>query len=737
MKLVDASRRSSRFTCLTGPGGVGKTRLAVEAAKACEGDYRDGVVYVDVSSVADADALVDSLASVLDLRVGPATKLPLLLDNSSDLQLLLLLDSCERLDERCQSVLQTVVSQTSITIVATSRRSLNVDGGQIITVPPLSLPPRSVSMTIEQLQGSEAVELFLDRARLVRPGYEIAPSQAYSVATLCERVDGVPLALEMAASWIRALSVDQIIDRMDANSDFPRGRPGADPHHRTLEALTAGSFELCNLREQRLWTRLTVFDGSFDLPAVEEICADDYLERSDLLDLIASLVDQSVVVVDDAGAHSRYRLLHMIRDFGSRRFSGADSARVREAHLAYFDQLLSRTNRDLSAVSDDARLQSLESNYANFTSAIRFSCSSPRTAGTGLGMAVELLYFWYASGRLTEGRTLLRYITTAKYSAAAPIEQRQALCVYAYVAVLQSENRLAAKLLQTAATITSVSVDPFGQALYSQVLAMSTLGTVPLTETIDLLDQTIALYERQNDARAAIYLMDTLGVAVLVAAINGNSEHAQKLGNRGLELCESVGDLRWLGYIRFSLAVDHWMCEDHAAASKIVEHIVGYTRDRLLSTHCIELLAWCAERRNNHEKAATLFGIADRSWQLLGGQFSGFSILRVNRLEQYKLCRAALGEIDFQSAYRRGTETSWADVVSFVQSSGSRDDALEQLTRREREVAELIAHGLGNRQIASRLAISQRTVETHVEHILLKLGLSNRTLVARLWIRRG
>ena len=733
MDLVKRSVLTNRFTCILGPGGVGKTRLAAESVAALPDPLVDGARFVDLSGVAEPHDLIARIAAAIDMRDSIAVDLALLLDYSRDLSALLILDSCERLDTDCLLVIQDLIAAAGdLTVLAMSRRSMAVDGARLVTLSPLSTPPPGVTDP-RRLQEYEAVQLFVDRAQLVTPQYRLNSEHAKSVGALCKRVDGLPLALELAAAWVRTLSVDQIIARMDVHPDFPRATSGS-PRHQTLEALTAGSFELCTRDEQILWTRLSIFEDSFELAAVEHVCSQPPLDRRHLLDLLASLVDQSVVVVDDVGTHSRYRLLNMMREQGRRKLSARELPELRGRHLEHYESALRRINRSTESVDEDDRLARLSLDYPNTVAAVHHAMTDTCTAHTGLGMAAELLYFWFASGRLTEGRGLLRFAVTSTHSVAAPLQQGLALCVNAYLAVLQSEIRSARKLVELAASIGELRSDSFGRGLYTQVAAMVEVGAGNASVARAMLDDAIDVYGQLDDTRSRIYLMDAIGVATLVAGLAGDSQRAVELADRGLDLSESLGDRRMLGYIEYTQGVDRWVQHDVDAAVDFGLKVLEYTRDRLLATHCVELLAWCAARRGQYVQAARLFGAADRSWHLLGGTFSGFGRLKDHRGDTYDSCVANLGADEFRLNHEAGANTPWQDVPRLIeaQTPSPKSVALAALTRREREIAELLAEGLSNRDIANRLTISQRTVETHVEHILAKLHLDNRTMVARI-----
>ena len=736
----------SRFVTLVGPGGVGKTRLVSNLVQRLAKRFPEGVFFADLAGVSDPMEFCARAAAALGMRNSGQVSPVLLRDFMQDLEALVVLDSCDSLDSDCLLLLQDLVSSgTQSTILATSRRALYVDGGQLVNLSPLSLPVDTTpEARLSDVLGSESAKLFLARARLVRPGFTVAESQAPALSRLCHKLDGLPLAIELAAAWTRALSIEQIIERMEGHPDFPGAGAGAgatDPRHRTLRTLTAGSYELCSDDEKLLWSRLTVFENTFDLPAVEAVCGQPPLAPPDLLDLLASLVDQSVVMAENIGDEVRYRLLRLIRDYGESRLDDfGERQELHNKHLAYYEGSFNRLTTAFPGSSERERIERLRLEYPNILAAIDYGLQDPDLSAGSLRMAAGLWFFWFTVGQLSEGRSTLGRVLASANTDAYPREREYALCIHAYLCALQSKLRSAEKLLELAASSQAITGDALNRALALQVSGVVEAGHGRVTLARELLDKAIATYKSIPQPAAEIFTMDAIGIAVLLAAFDRDNGRVADLSRTGLELCDDSDDFMWRGYIEYALAVHDWIQNEPTHARELALKVAGYVHDQLLLAHCIELLAWCAQQGEQNTRAAILFGGADRLWKFMGGHFSGFHNIGAQRQESFERCRDALGQKAFDMAYAEGFQTDASDLL--LQEAAGQDgitgpepETAVRLTRREKEVAALLGRGLSNREIASELTISPRTAETHVENILAKFGLENRAQMAAAWAR--
>ena len=319
---------SSRMLTLTGVGGVGKTRLALRMAAEVRRTFPDGVWFVELAALHDAQLVPHTVANTLELRqvsADPAGDLAAYLERR---RLLVVLDNCEHLTDACAMLASKLLAAApGLRILATSRHVLGVEGEQILAVPPLST--RTARVEAGDAAHYESVRLFLDRAAAVAPDFEVGDGNRDAVVELCRRLDGIPLAIELAAVWLRTLSPVQILDRLEDRFRLLTSGRSAAPRHQALDATVGWSYELCSPAEQLLWARLSVFSGGFDLEAAEEVCSGEGIPTADVLNLIASLVNKSIVIRIQATSHTTawYQMLETIRQYGEERLADGERCR--------------------------------------------------------------------------------------------------------------------------------------------------------------------------------------------------------------------------------------------------------------------------------------------------------------------------------------------------------------------------------------------------------------------------
>ena len=343
-ELAAAKQRmsESRMVTLVGVGGVGKTRLALRVAAESGKAFRDGVWMVDLASLTDQSRLAQTILSALEVRDQSARRdEDKLADHLKDRQLLIVLDNCEHLLVP-SAVLADHLLRVSpgLRVLATSREPLGIDGEHLLTVPPLRTPTIDTDCTrpVEALAQYEAVQLLVDRAHAVQPDFDVTEDNHRSVARLCTWLDGIPLAIELAAARLRSLSVAEVVDRLGDRFGFlTGGSRAAQPRQQTLRAMINWSYELCTPEEQLLWARLSVFAGSFDLAAAEDVCSDDHLNAETVVDLVDHLVAKSLLVADRRGESVRYRMLVTVREFGGELLARAEQQeQLRRRHRDHY-----------------------------------------------------------------------------------------------------------------------------------------------------------------------------------------------------------------------------------------------------------------------------------------------------------------------------------------------------------------------------------------------------------------
>ena len=447
LELRAAKQRleEARLVTLTGPGGVGKTRLAIEVARSARKAFPDGVWMVDLASLADASRVAQTVLSALGMRdqSGRAADQQLV-DRLRDRTALILLDNCEHLLDACAQLVDVLLrAAPGLRVLATSREPLAIAGEHVLSVPALATPDPDAVPPVEALNRYEAVALLVERARSVAPDFALTAANATDVARLCARLDGIPLAIELAATRLRSLSVAAVVARLDDRfALLTGGSRAALPRQQTLRALIDWSYDLCTGEEQRLWARLSVFAGTFDLAAAEAVCSDDELPAHDVVDLLDHLVAKSIVLTvrrpDDLG----YRMLVTIREYGAQRLeeSGATDA-VRRRHRDHYRARARQTVEGFCAPGQALAIARMRADHPNLCAALEWSIRTPGEVLAGAALAADLRYHWVVGGSLNEGRRWLDQIL-----AVAPPgtrERGQALWVAAWVASIAGEHAAA------------------------------------------------------------------------------------------------------------------------------------------------------------------------------------------------------------------------------------------------------------------------------------------------------
>jgi predicted ATPase/class 3 adenylate cyclase len=509
MAKVKAQLAATRLLTLTGSGGTGKTRLALQVAADLLEGFPDGVWFADLAPLSDAELVPQTVASILGVREQPGrTLIAVLNDHVASKTLLLLLDNCEHLVDACARLAESLVrAGRSVRILATSREALGIAGEVAWPVPSLTLPDTHVS-SVEQLSQSEAVRLFLDRALAVQPHFQLGPTNAGSVAQISTRLDGIPLALELAASRLRALSVEQLAARLDDRFRLlTGGSRTALPRQQTLRALIDWSFGLISEPERVIFRRLAVFMGGWTLDAAEAVCGDadpslsplvkggrrevdgaalsplssGWVGEVDVLDLLTHLVDKSLVVAkSDDQQGMRYRMLETIRQYAREKLVQSDEMeRLRDAHLAYFCDWVQEAQPKMQTRDRAAWFTKFDAEYDNLRSAITWALD--RDTDRALRIVAALPQYWGARGYLTEGRNWAEQALArdAVEAASRPEASKSrsairadALLALGQVCVAQGQDVAARRALEEAARLIRESGDRHGLPLALGLLSL-------------------------------------------------------------------------------------------------------------------------------------------------------------------------------------------------------------------------------------------------------------------------
>ena len=732
----------SRLVTLTGVGGAGKTRLSLRVAADLRRAFPDGVWFVELAALDDHALLTQTIASGLGLRDRTARwPVSALAEYLSDKHMLLVLDNCEHLRNACAVLTETVLrAAPALHVLATSRQALGLTGEHIFQVPTLSVPDADRHPPPAALHQYEAVNLFLDRATAVKPSFVLTEANADTVARVCQRLDGLPLAIELTAVRLRALSVDEVLERLENRYRLlTAGSPGALPRHQTLRALIDWSYGLCSEREQAAWAALSAFSGGFDLPAAEAVCATDELTASTLLDTLATLVDKSILIADEHEGRIRYHMLETIREYGRDRLreSGTEPA-VRKRHRDHFEQLVEQARDEWCGPGQQRWMARILREHNNIRGVLDYSLTEPGQAEAGLKIAGALWFFWIATGLTAEGRHWLERLL--ELEAAPSTWRNRALWVCAYLCILQEDIAWAEPRIAECRRAAEQHGDAESVAWAVQLCGMAAMSVGELATARAQLEDGLA---RHYACRDDIGTVDVCFYLVAVVALLGEPHRAATLCEETLARCDSQGE-RWLkSYMLWDLGLVAWQlgdCTRAAASGRDGLRLACEFNEQWAIAFCVELLAWAAHAELRHRRAAYLLGCADSIWHRIGAPLFGMRHL----LRYHEQCtggaRGMLGSAAFEAEFGKGKQTNLDQAISVAleestapvgHAAGEANGTV--LTPREIEVAGLIAEGLSNKAIAAKLVIAQRTVEAHVEHILDKLGFSSRTQVAA-WV---
>jgi predicted ATPase/class 3 adenylate cyclase len=441
---------SSRLVTLTGPGGTGKTRLAIEVADGCIDAFADGVHFVPLATLSDADLVLPTVAAQLGLRAAPASPVrDVLIDYVKQRQILLVLDNFEQIIQAATTVGELLAAALRLRVLVTSREPLRIAGEQEYPVPPLALPSGRAGRAPDELRNVDSVALFVQRARSVRPGFDLTSTNANAVAEICTRLDGLPLALELAAARIRLFEPQELLPRLDRRLTFFAGGRDLPERQRTLRGAIDWSHELLTAAEQALFRRLSVFSGGCTLEAIEAVCRPDEL-GVDPVDGIASLHDKSLVRRDEAAGDLRVRMLETISEFAWERLEVAgEAAEITAAHAAYFLDLAGRAAEHLRGPAKHSWLPTLDRELDNFRRVIRRGIEFGRVE-TALRLTTALTEYWISRSYLKEGRRYLEELLAMPTQDVTPVSRAAALEALVEIAVWQGDYDMARPVLEQA-----------------------------------------------------------------------------------------------------------------------------------------------------------------------------------------------------------------------------------------------------------------------------------------------
>ncbi|MET9246627.1 LuxR C-terminal-related transcriptional regulator [Nonomuraea sp. NPDC003709] len=725
----------ARMVTLTGPGGVGKTRLALRVATDLRRAFPDGVWLVELAEL-DNPALLPQ-ATIAALKIQSHTARPplqVLTEHLCGRRTLVVLDNCEHvLDESTMMAQALLRCAPDLRILATSRQPLGAVGEQAFPVPTLPLPGCD-SQPDTASAMSDAVRLFAERATAVLPDFTVTSENQDLIEQICRRLDGLPLGIELAVVRLRVLSLHQLLDRLDDLFGLLNTGPSATvSRHRTLRALIDWSHGLCTEDERRLWASLSVFTGSLDLEGVEAVCAGAGIAHDEILDLMIGLVEKSVLIREEHPYGVRFRLLDTIRQYGRERLvASGQEQELKRRYRDYYRRLSREAQAQLFGPAQAQLLTRLRVEHPNLRTALEY-CQAER-AGLCIDMASDLLDHWITSSHLGEGRDWLEQ-GLAQPAARSEVRAR-ALWACGSLAIIQGDQASAVGLLAKSRTLgEKLGLEPvLGYvALYSGMVAMHAGDTESAVKSFE---EAVTHHRAGGDPAGQVQALTWL---CLAHSFLGGSDSAVAAAEEGIAICDAHGEGWHRAYTMTALGIERWRQGDVRRATALEQEslrVFHALDDSVGVGLTIEVLAWIAAAQEEYPRAGALLGVLRNVWEAIGTPLLGFGHLVRYHDECEDRTRRALGEPAFQAAVKRGARRSADQALAYalMEEAPSRgpsgeEDQYTPLTPRETEIAQLIARGMRNKEIAAALVIAQRTVEGHIEHILCKLGFNSRTQI--------
>ena len=742
-ELADLRRLlpTTRLLTLTGTGGVGKTRLALQAGRDVARQFPDGIRLVELAPVADPQLVTQAAFAAFGLQDrSSSASLATLASFLAAKQALLILDNCEHVLPSAAELAGTLLRACpDVRIIATSRRALGVTGEVVVAVPPMTSADDG-SAEGDAWARSDAVALFAERASAVQPGFELGPANGPLVLGLCARLGDLPLAVELAAARLNALGLEGLDRGLRTRLDaLGTGDWSAALRQRTLEGAIDWSYRLLTAEEQRLWMLLSVFAGGFDIRGVVSVCAGEGEDEAALRLLLGKLVDQSVVERGTDRDAERFRLLEPLRQFGRDRLR--EAGREQDARTRHLDWIASIA-ADVAA--GDARqvelFDRLRVERANLWSALDLATEDPSRTSAGIEIASHLWIYWSAQGPINDIRRVL-----AQLLAQAPPGSRSralALTTSGTLAIQQNDNVPAGPALAEAIDIGRRLRDAevVANALASQS-ALAWAEGRPADAAI-IADEGVALSRIMGLPAMTLRNLSNRGYALLGQGLLGEAiEDARE----GIALSERQGEVWERGILHQLLAAAALLsghAEDAAEYARSALALEGSLDDRTGQAHTVSLLASAEAACGAASTAATLQGASEAL--LRSVPTSLMEPFRPQHAASVELAVAALGTDRYARAFDTGLAMDPSAIVEFAvrgrlperapsKPPPARGPSHAPLSTREMEVARLVADGATNAQVAARLFISERTVESHMASVMNKLAVDSRVRVAR-WV---
>jgi predicted ATPase/DNA-binding CsgD family transcriptional regulator len=725
-----------RLLTLTGAGGTGKTRLACAAAVRMAADFPGGVCFVDLSAVQDAALVAPTIAQTIGIQESGSEPVEAILTEVlADRAMLLVLDNLEQVLGAVRFVADLAASCPKVALLVTSREPLHVRAERVLPVSPLPVPDLDASEP-GLVASNPAVALFVDRARASRPSFQLRADNVRAVVEICSRLDGLPLAIELAAAQMGVLSARTVLQRLQARAPFVlSGIADLPARHRTLRAAVASSYDVLGLDQQAVFRWCGVFAGGFTPEAAAHVFANDS-DLPDLLPILSALADKNLLQAsEEPDGEPRFRWLETIRSFALDLLTlngELDIARAR--HAEYYVGLAEACEAALTGRDMSRTLDQLEREYDNFRAVFHWALErAADDLAMGLRLAGAMYRFWMVRGHLGEARQWLERALPSSEKLAATVRAK-ALNAAGVLAGIQGDHDQAEAWFQASLALWREVGDTSRVAATIGNLGLVAQNRRETDHALAYFRESQALYEAAGDLRG---IAVSLGARARLERQKGHDQDALPLLEYSVRLFRELGDDRTLANSLANLGHSALALGDLERSTAWftealqIRQALGNT---LGIAECLEGFGALASAAGKPRRAARLYGAAEALREITGAPLLDDTD-RAEHERQVNGIRKRLGEHTFASEWAAGRVTRPEEAARLALSAHDQPHADVDrdslvLTRREREVAALVARGMTNRQTAETLLVAPRTVETHLEHIFAKLGIQSRAELA-------